>query len=277
MRADGAVVLFDGWLDNRCDLARRLDMPPGSSAAEVYGAACLHWSERADNEAIGSFSALIADSGKRELRLSRSPLEAPPLQFCHLTHGIAAGSLPGVLFALGLERRFDPKALADALYMNGTGGEGMFRGVMRLRVGEVAHLSAHGSRHTATFDPFAARPLSRASLPELVREADRLLVDAAGSVMGNGDRVGVLLTGGLDSSNVAARALRFVPDGGALHSFTFTSPDGAPQPDPRRWCAGRGAICCLVRVSATRPSAVKRPGPFLNTSARSAGGSCTSF
>ena len=218
----GCIVLFHGWFDNAAPIAAELGLP-ADDPARLYAGAVERWGLAAETRIIGHYCAIMKDADSGRVRLARSPLAAPPLHYFQTPDAIGAASVPRVLVAMGLEPRLNRRKLADALFFNLTEDEGFYEGAFRVGIGQVVTLEpGRAPRRVSTFDPLAIRPLRRADPRDYLPEADRLLTEAVAAATAGARQPGVSLSGGLDSSNVAARMLRVLPEGQRLKSFTFT-------------------------------------------------------
>lgn len=217
----GRRILFDGWLDNRRELAARLGCP-SDDAALVYAAAVDRWADTADLEAVGSYCAIVFTPATRTVRLARSPWSAPPLHYFRDEDTLAVASVPRVLHVCGAPRELDVQKLADNLYGNLTDERGWYLGSHRVGLGTVVEITGAGRRVAKYYDHLAPR---RTRLPNdrAYIEAARALLDEAIACSVDGARKpGVLMSGGLDSATVAARLLHTLPSEAKLHTYTFT-------------------------------------------------------
>lgn len=234
-------MLFRGALDNAAELARDLGLPtspePPATAgtpatfddwrfqAMVYGEAVARWGDDADTRMVGHYCAVVDDPSTGLTRLARSPFYAPPLHYFAAGQAIGIASTPRVLEPMGLERRLSRKRLAESLFFLHGSDDGYLEGAHRVHYGCLVKL-APGRREVVQFyDALAIPAQPKASTEDYLREADRLLGEGAGKIYRSGRSPGLLLTGGLDSSNVAARLVPQLPAGRRLHSFTYV-----PQP-----------------------------------------------
>lgn len=213
-------MLFHGRIDNAEELANRLALPD-CDPARLFGAAVERWGIGADREIIGNYCAIVAT--RDEVRLSRSPWDAPPLHYCQFDGQAVAASVPRVLLAAGLPDRLDRVRLADNLYFNLLDrSRGWYEGSGRVPYGTVVTLHRDSTRRIDDFyDP---RALPKVRLPrdeDYVEAAEELLAKATRAALTGAKRPGVMLSGGLDSPLVAAEALRQLPGGTVLPSFTF--------------------------------------------------------
>ncbi len=216
----GNVAAFSGWFDNAEEIAALLGHPSGD-IDRLYGVAVDRWGDGAEQRVLGQYCAIHFSPDGGPVRLARSPLAAPPLHYFERNGAIGVASVPRALVAMGLEQRLNRRKLADGLYLNPTEDEGYLEGSHRVGIGEVVELSGGTRRRQASFDPMAIRPLPHGDPRQYVEEADRLLTEAVAAALKGVRSPGVALSGGLDSPNVAARALRVLPQDQHLKSFTF--------------------------------------------------------
>lgn len=218
----GRIALFDGWFDNIDQIAAQLGCPASDPAA-VYAHAVDRWGDAADLHVIGHYSSL-SQAVDGTIRLARSPFSAPPLHYAELPDGFVAASVSRVLQAAGASSKMSQRKLADSLFLNMTEDHGWYEGSWRVGLGQIVELRPGGGkqRRLRYYDPIAQSALPAASDEDYLQEAERLLGEAARCAIRGARRPGVFLSGGLDSSNVAARVLRELPGGQTLPSFTFT-------------------------------------------------------
>ena len=227
---DGSIVLVHGWIDNLAELAAELDCPPHDQT-QIYGRAVMAWGEQADARVHGTYCSVIHQPPRDALRLARSPLHAPPLYYMVQNETLAAASVPRVLEAMGLPREINHRRLADSLYFNLTDDESYLKGCFRVPYGSVVQVSARNRAGHRFYDPLRVPKQPKASPEDYIAEADRLLEEACRRYRASARNAGVLLSGGLDSSNIAARLLRTMPPGQRLKAFTYVPLDGHGQPE----------------------------------------------
>lgn len=222
--------MVHGWIDNCAELAAELGCR-ADDQAEVYGRAVQAWGDQADTRIHGGYCAVYDHPASGSLRLARSPLYGPPLYWCRLSGAVGAASVPRVLEAMGLPRQLNPRRIADSLFFNLTDEESYVQGCFKVPYGAVVHVGPDHRTLYRFYDPLAVKPLPKADPAEYVAEADRLLTEACQRYGHSARQAGVLLSGGLDSPNVAARLLRTMPADRRLHSFTYVPLEGHCQPD----------------------------------------------
>jgi asparagine synthase (glutamine-hydrolysing) len=224
---NGTLAVFHGYFDNSSEIAAALGTDH-SDVARLYALAVERWGDKADLEIIGEYCAVIANPADRLLRLSRSPLRAPPLCYHHAEPLTAIASVPRALFAVGIEQRLNYTRVADSALLNFTDRESTwFEEVKRVPDGTIVELQAGKA-------PQARRYYDLLSLPDVHLGSDADYIRRAGELLDEGIRAclagfqkpGVTLSGGLDSPQVAARALAARPSLSRLPTFTFHPEEG---------------------------------------------------
>jgi asparagine synthase (glutamine-hydrolysing) len=245
----GRMVLFNGYFDNIADIATALGTHE-RDPAQIYGLAVERWGEEAERRIIGNYCTVIADPRSGSMRLSRSPFQAPPLYYAHTDHLTAAASVPRALFAAGVERRLNEARLADAALRNFSDDEASaFEGVSQVPTGCLVELDAGRSRVLHRWYNLLDIPIRGRSDSEAVETAGDLLDEGVRACLAGFRRPGSTLSGGLDSPQVAVRALAALPRGGKLPTFTFHPEPGFDGRVPR-WMMGdeRPFVEALARM-----------------------------
>jgi asparagine synthase (glutamine-hydrolysing) len=174
-------------------------------AYEEYGADCL----KAMN---GMFAFAIWDSNRRRLLLARDRMGIKPLYYAKLPHCLMFGSEVKALLAHPqFERRLDVTALNLYLSLEYVPTpHSIFAGVHKLPPGHFLLVEGDDTRlerywdlHLDQREPVAARTVAECSAEVL-----QLLYDAVKMELIADVPVGVLLSGGIDSSAVAAMMTR---------------------------------------------------------------------
>jgi asparagine synthase (glutamine-hydrolysing) len=234
-----AVVVYNGELYNaaglRAELAARGHRFRTGSDTEVVLRAYLEWREDCPSHLDGMFAFAVWDHERDEAVLVRDRMGLKPLYYQQVGDGLVFGSEPKAILAHPLvDPVVDDDGLREALGFAGTPGITAYRGMGRLLPGELVRFSRRGlSRHR--YWTLSAEPHEEdlASTTATVRE---LLEDAVERRLTSDVPMGVLLSGGVDSSAVAAMAARHLrARGDRLSTFTvgFTV-DAAGGVDPQR-------------------------------------------
>jgi asparagine synthase (glutamine-hydrolysing) len=220
------ICVFHGYFDNTEQIAAELGTQRMDDA-HLYGLAVERWGADADRRIVGEYCAVIAEPDRRHIRLSRSPFRAPPLYYFHDGDLVVAGSVPRIFFAAGIPHRLNEARMADSAMVNFTDQEASwFEGIRRVPLGTTVELQQGRERVLDRYyDPLAIATVRVADDAEALERVDQLLDEAVRACLKGSSKPGVTLSGGLDSPQVAVRALAAIPAEQRLPSFTFV-PEG---------------------------------------------------
>ncbi len=206
---NAGVLVCDVRIDNRHELAQGWSL--GSDAAglpdSAYVARALDaWHEEASAHLYGAFAFVHWDTRSRRLLLARSPFGERPLFYWSSPRTFAFATMPKGLFASGLTTRtIDEPFLADVLAQERLDpGGSYFRGVKRVPAGHVLVVTADSTRPVRVWRPERIRELRLSTDDAYVDAFLDVYSRAVRDVLRSRGRVGVMLSGGLDSSSVAA-------------------------------------------------------------------------
>jgi asparagine synthase (glutamine-hydrolysing) len=219
------LCLLDGFLDNASELSAALEVPPGASPEELLARGWRRWGRGLPARLRGDFALLVWDREHGEGVLARDQLGVRSL-FLHDSSGTLyfASELRHLLALLPLRPAPDPVGVAYWVTMSGRPGPAtLYEGIRRLNPGAMLLLDRHGVREEHYWTPQFVEPLDlpQPQLAERLREAIGCAVARRLSPKG---LTGVLMSGGLDSSSVAAVAVaRASP--GAVAAYSAEFPD----------------------------------------------------
>lgn len=212
---EGPVVTYNGEIYNHHELRGRLNYDVtvkwrGHSDTEVVLHAYRTWGLRGLKQLEGIFALALWDPAAKRLILMRDRLGIKPLYWGHSTLGLAFGSeIKAVLAAGGIDTAMDDQAFREYLWFGNTHEDRTFyRGVRQLPPGHWLIAEGGKTRVEPWFrieewleEPPTAHRFEHA-VP-LVRDA----IDAAVKRQLMADvPIGVFLSGGIDSSAIAAAA-----------------------------------------------------------------------
>lgn len=237
-RYGGLTVVFDGWLANRADLLRQLDLAPDTPAALLYSHALKTCGEKADTMCDGHYAAIATDG--ETLRLARSPLAAPPLHWRRCASLVAAGSLLRSLEipACGALGELDTELQAAALAGDQNyAARGWYAETHRVPLGQAILVRPDQGRAESVW---RYPGLNIADTPDgnHVGAIRTLLDRAVTSAIEGHASVALSLSGGLDSGLVADSALRSaddLPGERALKAWCYAPEKGAATAPPGDW------------------------------------------
>ena len=236
--AEGKIAAFHGYLDNAHELAAQLGADP-RDVSRLYALAVDRWGDDADLHIIGEYCAIVAHPETCCLRLARSPLRAPPLYYFQDAELCVAGSVPRIFFSAGVPHRFNEARLADSLLINYSDQEASwFEGIRRVPQGCVIDVQRGRERRLIRYyDPESVKPAGAGSDREYLEQVDKLFDDGVKACLTGFRRPGATLSAGLDSPQVAVRALAMISGKQKLPTFTFC-PDPAYDGRAESWMVG---------------------------------------
>ena len=218
----GRLAAFHGYFDNAASIAAEL-ATGAADLALLYGLAVDRWGDEADRRIIGEYCAIIVDPAGRRVRLSRSPLKAPPLHYFHDDELTAAASVPRALFAAGVDRRLNEARLADSALVNFSDPQATyFENIYKVPTGHVVELQ-RGRRPVVRqyYDLFASRDVRLKSDAEYIARAGELLDEGVRACIAGFRHPGATLSAGLDTPQMVVRTLAAIPKQQTLPTFTF--------------------------------------------------------
>jgi len=214
------VLVFNGEILNHRELHRDLDYPY-RTVGDTETVLAAHDSHGADAPLAlsGQFAYAIHERGSGQLTLVRDRMGILPLYWCHDGRRLVFGSeLATVLAGLGTVPDLDRDALADYLTRRSTPApRTLLTGIRKLRPGHRLEVKADGTwRELAYWTP-EQHPVIGYTGRRAVDLLDELLESAVRRALIADVPVGSYLSGGVDSSLIAARATELT--GGPLHTY----------------------------------------------------------
>ncbi|MGE4279555.1 MAG: asparagine synthase (glutamine-hydrolyzing) [Magnetospirillum sp.] len=213
----GAVVVFNGEIYNHDDLRSRLQAQghvfQTRSDTEVLLAAFEHWGEACLDHLIGMFAFAIWQPAQRRLFLARDRLGKKPLYVHRQGRFLAFASEPGALLALSPVKdgaKVDLRSLSDFLSLGYIlSPKSMFANIERLPAAHAGWFDAESGdwrvwQYWDLAQHFTAPRL--ADDDDARQQFSRLLESAVQCRLQADVPLGLFLSGGLDSSAVAAMA-----------------------------------------------------------------------
>ena len=213
---DGSLhIIYNGEIYNHADFRESLE-----ARGHVYRTHCdtetiLHLYEEEGVRCVerlrGMFAFAIWDAKRRELFIARDRLGVKPLYYVHADDGSLyfASEIKALLEARAVAPEVNFKALPDYLANHATSGEGtLFRGVERLLPGHTL-LWRDGQVQIekywdVTFAPDADEEHGRRTDGEYIEEWSELFRTSVRLRLMADVPLGMFLSGGIDSSAIAA-------------------------------------------------------------------------
>lgn len=169
----------------------------------------------------GMFAFAIWDNHERTLFLARDRMGVKPLYYAHQDGGFYFASEAKALFAAGLKPAFDHQTWEELLCFRYTAGERTpYVSVQRLLPGHSLFWKAGKAKITRWWNLGERAREAREQLPSNSVERFRELFDSSVNLRRISDvPVGIFLSGGLDSSGIAATAA--LQAGGGVDTFNM--------------------------------------------------------
>jgi len=231
--SSGVHVAFNGEIYNfeglRAELTSIGYVFHSRSDTEVLLHGYRHWKESILPRLCGMFAFAIWDESHRQLFLARDRLGIKPLFYAQLPDGLVFASEIKALFAYpALRVQMDPAAVDGYLALGYVASpRTIFKGVHALPPGHWLRWRAGALETGRYWAPDFRQPVLEGSEDDLVDELDARLNAAVRSHLLADVPVGVFLSGGIDSSLVAAIAQRQGPE--PLHTFTIGFDGGGDE------------------------------------------------
>jgi hypothetical protein len=257
VRRDRCALVLDGFLHDRAPLARAMSESSGAETdAELLLAAFLELGERMLPLLRGAFALVAWDGRDGSIVCTRDLTGSHPLFFaCDGERVLVAASQGALLEAGKVPSELDRLAIARWV-MTGSAlpRRTFYRLVQRLPPGYALRAAAEGVHIWRHWHPDDSPTRENLSPAEAVEHFEELLDQATARSAALG-RLGVLLSGGVDSAAVASSATaisraRSLPDPLAL-SYVYPHPDASEEAAQRTVAAELGIPLYIVPLRDT--------------------------
>lgn len=206
------VVVFDGRLDNRGELAETLGLTSSEIAlmsdGELAFHACCKWDRDTARHLLGDFAMACFHPQARCLWLARDPLGTRPLFWHQQDHFFAFATLPKALFTLpGVRRALNRTCLENFLALLPVNGRmTLFKDIFRVEPGQLLVMD-EGRLHFTYYHRFDPEHRIYLASDDDYLEAFREQVNrAVSSRMRSVGAIASHLSSGYDSATVTAFA-----------------------------------------------------------------------
>ena len=240
---DGATwIVADARLDARSELISKLDNQSQSSLSaapdvELLLRAYLAWGENCVEQFLGDFAFAIWDGPRKRLFCARDHLGIKPFYYAQKGSVlIFSNTLECVRRHAAVSDQLNDLAIADFLFLqhNEDPSTTVFADIQRLAPAHTATWSADGKQlrryWTLPVDPILFLPRSE----DYVDRFKDLLRQAVSDRLRN-DEVGIFMSGGLDSTSLAATAAEVLRSRGSSNLCALTRDD--PEDPADKECA----------------------------------------
>ncbi len=200
------AVVADAVIYNRAHLARTLGLAADATTSDVLLAGYAKWREGLFDRLDGDFAIVIWDGERNTVIAGRDPFGVRTLYFCVSGRRFfVASEVKQIILAGAAEAEPDPVRLAEFLIDRGNDLErSFFRNVLRVKPGHTLIVHPQASRQKRYWEPpLCPTANCGTTRAELFRA---LLKSAVAKRMANAGPVLMELSGGHDSSSIAALA-----------------------------------------------------------------------
>ena len=226
---DQHVLVADVRLDNRDDLCRMFACATGVPDQQLILRAYARWGEACPEHLLGDFAFAIWDAKEQRLFCARDHLGTRSFYYHQGTSNfLFATEIKALLAHGGVSRELDEGRIADYLgriFADKTST--FYEAIKRLAPGHSLTVSAAGPRLRCYWQLDPKLRIERASDDAYADEFRSILTTALGDRMRGTQPIGVLLSGGLDSSALASIARQKRSEWGhsPLPTLSATFPD----------------------------------------------------
>lgn len=238
---DGSIELvLNGEIYNFAELRPALERAGHRFASRTDTEVIIHGYEEWGLEALlrrirGMYAFAIVDKNRNEIHIARDPLGKKPLYFRHQNGELLfASNVRAIVRALPQPPDVDVTAVHDLLWhLYIPGPRTIFEGIEKLPGGHAATFDGRGARHEIEYwRPDFSRPDHGPDEEEWLREVERVLTIAVERRLVSDVPLGVMLSGGVDSSLVTAITTKIA---GRVKTFAVASDDKSI--DESHWAA----------------------------------------
>jgi asparagine synthase (glutamine-hydrolysing) len=238
--ANRFILLFDGRIDNRAEIAAGLDistselhlMPDSILVLRLFD----RWGQRSFERIVGVFAIIVMDLQDGRLLCARDQMGLRPLHYHQSADRFAAASVPEALFALSwVPRILNKEKVADNLVGRGANHERTYyQDIFRVNPGSTVRTRGSGLSKSQFWDPQAIPDIRLKDDQEYVEGLRERLYDAVKANLRSCRPPCATITGGLDSSSIAVVASDILAESGTkLNAFTAVPETGFTRQDLR--------------------------------------------
>ena len=243
------VLAFVGRLDNRTELTKTLgyaNPTPGEAtskvAAEIALAAWMRWGPGFLDHLVGGFAGIVLDLRSNDLHVFRD-LTAGETAYVTARPGLRVAGSDLVEVARLAGRTAEPSRIFIAGYLQRVvldAADTAFDGVDAVVPGHIATTTdATASWRQRRHAAWHVRPIRHRRFPDLLEEFTAIFDESVRCRLEGSKRLGIALSGGLDSTNVLASIVRVAPEvritAYAIPFYTERGDERNRQTEIARW------------------------------------------
>ena len=230
--ADGSVVVGSFRLDHRNTLATQVGLASDAADVDLVAAAYRRWGRDCPLHLHGSFAFAVIDPRRGGVLLVTDHVGSQPLVVFDHPDGFTFGSSALTLTAVdGIDHRIDEARVAELLIGAISSDRTLVNGARRLAPGSCRWTDNGGTRSWRWWTPESIEPRDLGSIDDHAEQLAEAFDDAVASAVAGHHQVGIALSGGLDSSAIAATvASHRVASTGSVRGYTAVPPAGWSGP-----------------------------------------------
>ena len=247
-------LVFDGRVDNRDELAAALGLTADESVSDsrLVLAAYERWGEGFLDELVGVFALALADRRRGGVLLARDHAGQRPLVVHERRGAVAFASHALALAELeGVGRALNELHAAELLAVGYRSPRTIVEGVEWLEPGTTMWIDAGVVRRRRWWHPDPDDIVDLGSPAAHERELRGVLERAVAPRLRSIRGVGAMMSGGLDSTSVAATAARQLAPA-PLPTYTSVPPQGWTAPERPGWDADESSL--VQALAAMHPN-----------------------
>ena len=210
LRHGSTILAMDGRLDDRASLRAALGgtVLVGTGDAELALLAVERWGDRFVNHLIGDFAIVVADPARRRVLCARDHLGVKPLYYASSGRVfVAASEVKAVLAHPAVSDELDPAGFETFVREHWTiPNSTIYRSVAPLPMASTLVVGVEGLRGPVRYWAPSCAPDEQRSRQDVLDEYRWLLDAAIGDRLRAAGPIVVAMSGGLDSTSVAASA-----------------------------------------------------------------------
>jgi asparagine synthase (glutamine-hydrolysing) len=227
------TIVFNGEIYNYRELRSELQQSGeafhSASDTEVLLLGYRKWGRKVLDKLRGMFAFAVWDDYRKQLFLARDRIGIKPLFYAPLEKGMVfASEIKAILKHPCVGKDVNPAAVDSYLELGYVPGpETIFRNIYALSPGCWLQYQENEFRIGQYWIPDFSQPPVEKNEAELIEELDNKLNDAVSSHLVADVQVGAFLSGGVDSSLVAAVAQKQLEE--PIHTFTIGFSGGGDE------------------------------------------------
>jgi hypothetical protein len=256
-------AFVEGQLVDRVELARTLGVRLAEDDSQLVLAAYEKWGDEATARLRGRFACIIVDRDRNRALIAHDPVGSHPVFLAERPRAVHVATNPQQLLeAPGVSRELNAAVLADHLCRRSASAEDtFFAGVRRLPAGHAAIIQGGQLRLERVWNPAPDGAADDLTVAEC-QQFDDVLERAVSRTL-QARRTAVFLSGGLDSTTLAAIAAEAIRRRGGAAPIALSLTLSDPRYDERLLRSAASRALGLSQHALEFSSAVG-PRPLLS-------------